>query len=52
MVPVLLGAVAATSAVLDGTPLGEAGPWLGLLAAADSVYLTIGILTFEFVLEP
>jgi len=52
MVPVLLGAVTATAAVLDGLPLGEAGPWLGLLAAADSVYLTIGILTFEFVLEP
>jgi heme exporter protein B len=50
-VPVLLGAVSATGTALAGRPLAEAQPWLGLLAAADCVYLVLGVLTFEFVLE-
>jgi heme exporter protein B len=51
VVPVLLGSVSATQTVLLGQPLGEAAPWLKLLAAADLIYLVVGILTFEFVLE-
>jgi heme exporter protein B len=51
-VPVLLGAVALTQAALAGEPLAAAGPWLPLLAAADCVYLVVGMLTFEFILEP
>jgi heme exporter protein B len=50
-VPVLLGAVKATEAVLQGLALAEVGRWLTLLAAADVVYLVVGLLTFEFVLE-
>jgi ABC-type transport system involved in cytochrome c biogenesis permease component len=50
-VPVLLGAVSATEIVLAGQPLAEAAQWLKLLAAADLVYLVVGLLTFEFVLE-
>jgi heme exporter protein B len=50
-VPVLLGTVKATEAVLQGLTLAEVGHWLKLLAAADLVYLVVGILTFEFVLE-
>jgi len=50
-VPVLLGAVSATEIVLAGQPLAEAAQWLKLLAAADVVYLVVGLLTFEFVLE-
>lgn len=50
-VPVLLGTVKATEAVLQGLALAEVGHWLKLLAAADVVYLAVGILTFEFVLE-
>lgn len=50
-VPVLLATVSATQAVLAGQPLGAAQPWLSLLAAADLVYLVIGVLTFEFILE-
>jgi len=48
---VLLGAVSATEIVLAGQPLAEAAQWLKLLAAADVVYLVVGLLTFEFVLE-
>ena len=50
-VPVLLGTVKATEAVLQGLALAEVAHWLKLLAAADLVYLVVGILTFEFVLE-
>lgn len=49
--PVLLGTVKATEAVLQGLALADVGHWLGLLAAADVVYLVVGVLTFEFVLE-
>ena len=50
-VPVLLGAVKATEAVLLGEPLGAVGHWLGLLTAADAIYLTTGVLTFDAILE-
>ena len=50
-VPVLLATVSATQALLLGQPLAEVAHWLKLLAGADCLYVTIGILTFEFVLE-
>jgi heme exporter protein B len=50
-VPVLLGAVSATQAALLGQPLSEVSHWLKLLAAADVVYVVIGLLTFEFILD-
>ena len=50
-VPVLLATVSATQVALAGQPLADARAWLQLLAAADLVYLVIGLLTFEFVLE-
>ena len=51
VVPVLLASVSATQTVLGGEPLADAAAWLKLLAAADLVYLVVGVLTFEFVLE-
>jgi len=51
VVPLLLGAVKSTETVLLGEPLGSVMHWLKLLAAADVVYLVIGVLTFEFILE-
>jgi len=50
-VPVLLATVKATEAVLLGEPLGAVAHWLKLLAAADVVYVAVGVLTFDFVLE-
>ncbi|MBI3624866.1 MAG: heme exporter protein CcmB [Candidatus Rokubacteria bacterium] len=50
-VPVLLGTVKATEAVFQGLALADVGHWLKLLAAADLVYLLVGLLTFEFILE-
>jgi len=51
VVPVLLGAVKATEAILLGEPLGSVAHWLKLLAAADVIYLTVGVLTFDAILE-
>lgn len=50
-VPLLLGTVKATETVLAGLPLADVQHWLKLLAAADLIYVTAGLLTFEFVLE-
>ena len=49
--PVLLATVKATEAVLLGESLSSVGHWLKLLAAADVVYVAVGVLTFDFVLE-
>ena len=50
-VPVLLGTVQATEALFLGEPLSAVSHWLKLLLAADLIYLTAGILTFDFILE-
>lgn len=50
-VPILLGTVKATEAVLLGEPLGAVAHWLKLLAAADVIYVAVGVLTFDFLLE-
>jgi heme exporter protein B len=47
-VPVVLCAVKATTAVLDPHG-GEIARWLELLCAFDVVFVTAGMLTFEFV---
>ena len=50
-VPLLLAAVTLTQGVLQGQPLADSGHWVKLLAAADVVYVVVGILTFEFILD-
>ncbi len=50
-VPILLATVSATEAVLQGQPLADSAQWIKLLVAADLVYLVVGLLTFEFVIE-
>ncbi len=50
-VPVLLGTVKATEAVLLGESLLSVAQWLKLLVAADVVYVMIALLTFDFLLE-
>jgi heme exporter protein B len=51
LVPVLLGTVKATEAVLLREPLAEVAHWLKLLVAADVIYVVAGLLTFDFILE-
>jgi heme exporter protein B len=50
-VPMLLATVSATQGALLGQPLAEVSHWLKLLVGADLVYMVIGILTFEFILD-
>jgi heme exporter protein B len=50
-VPVLLGAVKATEAVLSREGLAAASHWLALLGAADVIFLVVGFLTFDFIIE-
>lgn len=51
LVPVLLGAVNATDAVLSGDPLGRLGGWLRLLVAFDILFFVICTWIFPIVLE-
>jgi heme exporter protein B len=51
LVPVLLATVNATEALLRRQPLADVGHWLQLLVAADVVYLAVGLLTFDVILE-
>jgi heme exporter protein B len=51
LVPVLLGTVKVTEALLLRESLAAVAHWLKLLVAADVVYLTIGLLTFDVILE-
>ena len=50
-VPVLLATVKATEALLLGEPLGAVAHWIKLLAAADVIYVVVGLLTFDVILE-
>jgi len=50
-VPVILGSVRATEAILSGGGLGEVSHWLKLLAGFDVIFLVACPLAFEFVLE-
>jgi heme exporter protein B len=51
VVPVIIGAVTATGVILGGGTLDEAGGWLKLLGAFDTIFLAVAYLTFEFVVE-
>lgn len=51
MVPVVLGAVQATTAILSGSQVSEWFSWLKILAAFDIIFLTIPLLLFEYTLE-
>jgi heme exporter protein B len=50
-VPMLLGTVRVTEALLAGEPLGAVAHWLQLLAVADVIYVVVGLLSFDFILE-
>ena len=50
-VPVILGSVRATEAILAGEGLAGVGHWLKLLAGFDVIFLVVCPLVFEFVLE-
>jgi heme exporter protein B len=49
IVPVVIGSVRATSDLI--APVANEPPWLGLIAAFDVIFLSVSLLTFEFVVE-
>lgn len=51
LVPIVLGAVQATSAILSGTQASDWFSWFKILAAFDMIFLAIPLLLFEYVLE-
>lgn len=50
-VPIVIPAAQATARLLNGRPVGEALPWLKLLAAFDIVFIVACTLAFPFTLE-
>lgn len=51
IVPAMLSAVRLTSAILDKTPLADAGHWLALLIAFDVIFIAASFMLFEFIVE-
>jgi heme exporter protein B len=49
IVPVVISAVRATSDLI--VPLANEPPWLGLIAAFDVIFLSVSMLTFQYVIE-
>jgi heme exporter protein B len=50
-VPVILGSVRSTEAILGGSGLGDVSHWIKLLAGFDVIFLVACPLAFQFVLE-
>jgi heme exporter protein B len=51
LVPVLLGAISASQALLGGDLMREAGAWTRLLIAYDLIFLVATFIAFEHVIE-
>lgn len=49
IVPVVIAAVRATGTLM--VPAVNEPPWLGLIAAFDVIFLSVSVLTFEYVIE-
>jgi heme exporter protein B len=51
MVPVILATIRCMEAVLRNGELGDALPWLRLLVGFDVIFLVVGVLIFDWVIE-
>jgi heme exporter protein B len=51
MIPVILATIRCLEEVLRAGQLGEAMPWLRLLVGFDVIFLTAGVLIFDWVIE-
>jgi heme exporter protein B len=51
MVPVILATIRCMEALLRAGELGDAAPWLRLLLGFDVIFLTLGVLLFDWVIE-
>ncbi len=50
-VPVLIGAVQATSGLLEGATLNEVSGWIQILVVYDLVIMAVSLLTFDYVVQ-
>jgi heme exporter protein B len=51
LIPLLLGAVQATGAILAGDVMNEAGAWIRLLIVFDVIFFLGALYAFEYVIE-
>jgi heme exporter protein B len=51
MVPVILATIRCLEEVLRAGQIGEAMPWFRLLVGFDVIFLTVGLLIFDWVIE-
>ena len=51
MIPVILGTIRCMESILRAGALGDALPWLRLLVGFDVIFLTVGVLIFDWVIE-
>ena len=51
MIPVIVGTIRCMETILRAGELGEALPWLRLLIGFDVIFLTVGVLIFDWVIE-
>ncbi len=50
-VPLLIAAVKLTAGVLDGLAMSEVSRWWQLLVGFDVIFLTLSLMTFDYVIE-
>jgi heme exporter protein B len=51
LIPVLLASTEASSSLLAGNPMQDAGAWVKLLAAFDAIFLVASFMAFDHVIE-
>lgn len=51
LIPLLVGAVEATSATLSGDVMGNSNVWIRLLIIYDTIFIVICLWAFDFVIE-
>jgi heme exporter protein B len=51
VLPVLVAAVRATTAILEGLPFADYQAWLSLLIAYDTIFIGVAIVSFDYVVE-
>ncbi|MGH7575860.1 MAG: heme exporter protein CcmB [Longimicrobiales bacterium] len=51
LIPLLVAAVLATGALLDGDPMGQSGAWIRLLVVFDVIFGVAAFFAFEHVIE-
>ena len=51
LVPVLLASAEATSSLLAGNPMQDAGAWVKLLVAFDVIFVVASFFAFDHVIE-